>query len=734
MEALWRAALVVPSGEMLTINGVNGLSIAGAGGAPGQVTIAGGLEFLGTLTLDHAAIALNGGEIYLNQPFGPLSTATTLTLGSALDLEVHGGLIGLGGGTVDSRGLIDVTATGNLDRLFNNLDITLVESFINEGTLHAQNNTTVEIFAVNSLTNTASGLLQVDANATLSLKVQGSSPAFQNNGTITLGNASHLSVQETLDLNVAQPFASFGNIINSGGTIVLAGMLLNTGHVETLSSLTSQFGQVQVTGTIEGGTVVADDTGVVGNGLTLDGLTLDGTIGAPGNLIVTNGVTLHGLNGTGQGLINLTAPNAALTVSGGLLGNATVEIGNTSIQNRISLSGTLGAGITVVVNTPGALAGFITPQGVNLGVIDAAAPGATIEIGGPLTNQGTYIAENGGTLTFLTGPVTTGAYRLATGGTMNLVGSAPGTITFTDTSASTLALNPDNVTTSGTQAVLAGFAAGNRVDLIYSRSGIAPAPSAYSADFVSGAIDITLNGSAYVNISVAAGFDYTGDTFAFQSDGGTGVLLSLACFLAGTRIATLAGEVNVEALRPGDRVLLSDGRTRPVVWMGHRTVNVASHPRPDAVRPIRIRAGAFGPGRPRRDLMLSPEHAVYVDGVLVPAGLLTDDVSILPDRSIRRPEYWHVELDAHDVVLAEGLPVESYLDTGQRDNFTNAGPSLKLHPDFRPGRNAWMWETRGAAPLVLTGPRLEAVRGQLARKWARTDSQNTTKSHVNGGA
>ena len=86
---------------------------------------------------------------------------------------------------------------------------------------------------------------------------------------------------------------------------------------------------------------------------------------------------------------------------------------------------------------------------------------------------------------------------------------------------------------------------------------------------------------------------------------------------------------------------------------------------------MRIAASAFGGGLPHRDLWLSPDHAVLVDGALVPARCLVNGASIAaePRADIR---YFHVELAAHGVLVAEGLPAESYLDTGNRAAFTEA--------------------------------------------------------------
>jgi hypothetical protein len=97
---------------------------------------------------------------------------------------------------------------------------------------------------------------------------------------------------------------------------------------------------------------------------------------------------------------------------------------------------------------------------------------------------------------------------------------------------------------------------------------------------------------------------------------------------------------------------------------------------------IIIRADAFADGVPRHDLRLSPDHAALLDGVLVPDRRLIDGASVQRDIQCRAVTYYHVELDAHDILLAENLPAESYLDTGNRGHFYNVGGSIVLHPDF----------------------------------------------------
>jgi len=192
------------------------------------------------------------------------------------------------------------------------------------------------------------------------------------------------------------------------------------------------------------------------------------------------------------------------------------------------------------------------------------------------------------------------------------------------------------------------------------------------------------------------------------NDGNGSVSIAAVCYVAGTRIQTDRGEIAVEHLAVDDLLVTASGALRPVRWLGSRRVACTHHPKPAAVWPVRIQAGAFAPELPKRALWVSPGHSIFVEGVLIQAEKLVNGATIVqvPLQSV---EYWHVELDGHDVILAEGLAAESYLDTGNRAGFFNNGGSyLEAHPDFKPKHWA---ET--CAPLVFEGALLRGVKSRL---------------------
>jgi hypothetical protein len=156
------------------------------------------------------------------------------------------------------------------------------------------------------------------------------------------------------------------------------------------------------------------------------------------------------------------------------------------------------------------------------------------------------------------------------------------------------------------------------------------------------------------------------------------------CFMAGTRIATPAGESPIETLAVGDLVSLHGGGTAPVSWVGRQTVSLLFAD-PLRVLPVRITAGALGAGLPARDLLVSPDHALLVDGMLVQAGALVNGVSIMRERTAPRQfVYYHVEVADHSLILAEGVPAETFVDNVDRMAFDNWADHQALYGEQAP--------------------------------------------------
>jgi hypothetical protein len=151
------------------------------------------------------------------------------------------------------------------------------------------------------------------------------------------------------------------------------------------------------------------------------------------------------------------------------------------------------------------------------------------------------------------------------------------------------------------------------------------------------------------------------------------------CFVAGTRVATPTGEAPVERLAIGDLVLTAQGNARPIVWIGTGRV-LATRGRRSAATPVIVRGGALADNVPTRDLRVTKGHSLLLDGVLIPVEELVNHRSILWDDRAREVSVYHIELETHDVLLANGAPAESYRDDGNRWLFQNGNTGWGLRP------------------------------------------------------
>ena len=193
-----------------------------------------------------------------------------------------------------------------------------------------------------------------------------------------------------------------------------------------------------------------------------------------------------------------------------------------------------------------------------------------------------------------------------------------------------------------------------------------------------------------------------------------GSTTSPVCFVSGTQISTTEGNTAVEDLVVGNLAVITDVANSPIRWLGHRTIDCRRHSSPAEVMPIRIAAHAFAPNKPIRDLYVSPGHAICVDAygeVLIPAGSLVNGTTIV-QVEVETVTYWHVELDEHEIILAEGLPCESYLEMRNRSFFVENGTVLlaaspdavvRTHADF-------------CRPYYADGPLVDAVRARLGAR------------------
>jgi hypothetical protein len=379
---------------------------------------------------------------------------------------------------------------------------------------------------------------------------------------------------------------------------------------------------------------------------------------------------------------------------------------------------------------------------------ESAASVAALDVGGgiytgalpELTIQATDTLETGsltlgaGTI-FLAGTLddsgalaagsSTGEIEISTGGILELGGGAAGEKISFSGSGGDLWLGTANAGTlrGGLLMDITGFSAGDTIDL----AGLAV--SQVNTVKVAGTVASVLGNSSQVLASLSVSGEFSG--LAFANDGVGGTEIYAACFAEGTRILTACGaQVAVEELVVGDSLALFSGAAAPIIWIGRRKILLRRHKRPGAVQPVLISAGAIGHGLPARDLVVSPDHALYLRGRLIPAKALINGFSI---RQLNRESvtYYHVELPEHGVIFAEGAGAESYLETGNRGAFKNE-PGIILHPDFAQG----LRETNGCAPFAEHGPVVEAVRRDIWRRAgiAMTDEPDVRVEFAKGAA
>jgi T5SS/PEP-CTERM-associated repeat protein len=475
----------------------------------------------------------------------------------------------------------------------------------------------------------------------------------------------------------------------------------------------------------------AGASGVVlvdGTGSELD-IASDLTVGVAGQgkVTVSDGAVLNDSGGLSSG-----AQATISVLSGGdlIVGDALQLAQGAGSKATLTVSASVSAASLAVGAAGGGVAGVTIDAGGSVSVASAEVQsGDTISLAGGQLTTNPLIIDVGGLVSGygkIDGSITNQGGVTASGGALDVTGDVGGALTidqgaslelgkavitgasiqFASGGGETLTLDD----TSGYAASqITGFVAGDKIDLVgFSYSG----PSTV----VLGPTDVlALAPTSGPTLDLAFDSNDIGAEFTISSDNAGGVFVTdnLACFARGALIQTMNGEVAVEDLTVGDCVVLARGGLRPIVWMGHRRLDTSRHPAPEKAWPVRIEAGAFGEGLPRRDLWLSPGHYIAVDGVLMPICVLINGHSVVQVAQ-ERFEYWHVELNAHDVILANGLPAESYLDTGNRTGFSNWGAFVEAHPDFEPRHWA---ET--CLPLVLEGPMVAAAKAKLLARLAK---------------
>ena len=183
--------------------------------------------------------------------------------------------------------------------------------------------------------------------------------------------------------------------------------------------------------------------------------------------------------------------------------------------------------------------------------------------------------------------------------------------------------------------------------------------------------------------------DGSADDLAVTNFTDDNVSVFIECFLTGTHILTNKGEITVEQLQIGDFVKTTSGKLEPIRWVGKQTIKPNQVKNPLRGYPVLIKAGALGNNLPHRDLYVSPDHAMFVEGLLINAGALVNNISIVKTEPTETFTYYHIELENHALLIAEGTAAESYLPQKEnRDEYDNAVEYEELYPH---GSNLMLW-------------------------------------------
>lgn len=552
----------------------------------------------------------------------------------------------------------------------------------------------------------------------------------------TIGNGGNLYDFGGTTLNVT---------VNSGGSDLVDG-----GGSESGSTLNAGGQEVVLDGSVNSVTINSGGRQAVSSG----GAAFNANVSSGGFEVVSSGAVLNGatfsqgaylLSLPGSEISNLTIENGAIVASSGVLlytpnngvsivsslmeesltsGDHTYALKNgvvsaTTIDQSVITEAFGGLGVdnqflhsSFEVVLDGGVASRSTISGSEQDVqVGGQAVSAFIYSGGfqyvssggevkqtTLVSGGSQVIESGGTVSGTV--VSSFGVEVVENG-----GSAIGTVVESDGVAFVL---------SGGEFVDASLEPDSAVVLTYlTYTSDTTINFDYSTDI------LTVNSGASSATLQLSG-DYSGIDFeADAPDAGQGVVISavqVSCFASGTRIMTDRGEVPVEHLKIGQNVMLAEGKSRPVVWIGRRYIDLTRHPYPTRVLPVKVNAHAFGQNLPASDVLLSPDHAIYAEDVLIPIRCLVNDFNV-KQISLSKIVYYHVELDEHSIVYANGLPCESYLNTDDRTSFEDGGDATALYPSFGSERGdiSLMMDALGFAPLRLTGEEVTRTKLLLAK-------------------
>lgn len=530
----------------------------------------------------------------------------------------------------------------------------------------------------NTLTNTSAGTLSFTPPAASIVDIYGN---LSNSGTVSYkpstvgsGNSFYLGS------------GSSNTLIQTGGTITY-----NQTNGTSGSSVYLQYGTINndATSSIDleaagASTISAPYVSNLTNAGTIKVVDTSGT-----------GMTSNWGAGAGAGTFNNTG-SFSIDDSAGTSGSTT----NLSFQT-INNSG------TVSFNVPAASTSLTTVGSggfTNSGTWSITSHG--IGAGNIQILGGTASYTNTGTINVTDANLTIANALTGTGGTVNLSNGANVVLNGSNTGSGQTfnfsgADNTLNIL-NGTSftGIIRGFSQGDTLNLHVSGTP--------TYNTTTGILTITSGTNVY---TYDIGKGYTG---SFSDTLGT-VTYSGAtpCYLAGSMLRTPCGDKAVETLNIGDQLIAQDADTgaeiiRDIVWVGRKTITVRPDlPDDEAGYPVHILKDAIADGVPYKDMLITAEHCLLLDGHFVPARMLINGRSVFYDRSMHRFDIYHVETEKHSVLLADGMPSESFLNTENHGNFRRKGQIVSITA----ARNQ-TWDD-AAAPLGVSRGFVEPLFRQI---------------------
>lgn len=513
-----------------------------------------------------------------------------------------------------------------------------------------------------------------------------------------------------------------GATIGNGGTAyVLAGgtsisATVGSGGTEVISS-----------GGVASGIIVSGGTEIVVSG----GVTTSATVVSGGTEILSGGTAASTKIGSGgTQLVNSGGTAISAVVSGGVevvssggsaLGTVVSAYGNSVVSAGGYVSGT-------VVRSDGGLA----ISGVASNTIVSAGGVAEIGSGGKATTisvlSGSVFVASGGvasntTISGGTQTVNAGGTAVQSiinqGGVLSAYNGATLSGTVTVSGGATLALGGNN---GNAKIDLAGTSALNPATVVIA-AGVTDVPEEFTSwsdgdkivfNSVTGAAsDVTFSDADHITFYVnqqkyTLHIDNIENSYKFV----TGSSLTLeTCFLTNTLIRMLNGPVAVQDVRPGDTVMVRNGDAfvpSKVKWVGKNKAVVRADAAyaDEAGYPVLIVKDALADGVPFKDLRVTPEHCLFIDGQFIPARMLVNGRSIRYDTNYAVYDYYHIETEDHSVIEADGVLTETYLDTGNRASFARVDGSDVVTGYFEASKN-WIYDA--AAPLATSREVVEPV-------------------------